>query len=289
MDKVLKTIIQTWLAVIILIVAGSAWAEETITWPYFNFPPYVILSGDEPTGISIEIQRYLHQGMPEYNHQRVKSPIVRSMLSVKHGETYCFTGLLKTPVREELLAFSKPCRLSPPLMIVSRKGVLDDLKEVGGIRLARLMNNDRFVLGVIKEMSYGTVIDDIIDGNRNENNVATIFASDTINMEISLILNERIDYAIIVPMQAKYETERMGVTDQIEFIPILENLNYFVGYIACTKNELGLEVIKKVNRILREKTPTEEYLNLFTPWINDSMEPEFRKKYKEMMLPNNAE
>ena len=281
MKKAPMTVLHFCLVLGFLVMAGSVSAEDTIVWPYFSFPPYVIVSGGDPTGISIDIQRYLHQGMPEYDHRRVSSPIVRSMLSAKHGETYCFTGLLKTPEREEFLVYSEPCRVSPPLMIVARKGALDGLKEKGGIKLVRLMNDDRYVLGVIKEMSYGAIIDGIIKGHGNQRNVLTVFASNTISMEISLLLNQRIDYSIIVPMQAKYETDRMGVTGQLEFIPILENLEYFKGFIACTRNEVGKKAIEKINRILRKKTPTDEYFNLFTPWINDSMLPEFKKIIKK--------
>ena len=266
---------------------GPALADETVLWPYFSFPPMVVLDeAGKPSGINITIQDMLFEALPQFEHQRIQSPFTRSMSNVKAGATYCFTGLLRTPEREQWLAYSLPCRLSAPNVILARKGEMQGLVRDGAASVAELLEQPGLRLGLVSGFRYGQGLDEII-ASAQPDSVYHIHSLESAGHQIDLLLAGRIDWLITFPTQALYQARASGALDRLDFIPIAEPQEYIVGYVACTDNELGRQVIQGVDQVLADRVPTPAYREIFAGWVDQKQRATFMERY-ELLLAKPA-
>ncbi len=264
---------------------GYTQEKEKIFWPYISHYPVYIYENDRLTGgIGFAIYKILWANMIEYEHSTALMPIKRLLDDMKNGERYLFYGLYKTPEREAILHYSIPCRISPPAMLVVRK---EDLKDYGGgnpVSLRELLKDKRHRFLRFSSISYGTEIDNIIKEFENENHVYTEYRSDDmITIPIDLLIKKRIDYFVSLNGTA-FRAKETGVIDNIVLLPILERMNYEVGYITAPKTDWGKMMIHKINSILRKEIPTDDFFSAFEVLVPDERLPELRKQYDELIL-----
>jgi hypothetical protein len=100
---------------------------------------------------------------------------------------------------------------------------------------------------------------------------------------MKLLINKKVD-AMLSLDGSRYDAIEMGISDQISFIPILEQDQYDVGHITAPKGDWGKAMIQDVNRILRKELQTEAFFQFFTPLVDEAMIPVLRKKYDELII-----
>lgn len=273
------------LIVLVVLSAYDTQAKERITWTYFSFPPFFIVEDDGGiSGISHDIQELLWQNLPQYEHERLYSPVQRSLADVIHGGNYCLTGLLKTPEREKDLVYSLPCRLVMPIMVVIRKEDMARFGNGGPVSLDALLSDTSLTMGRVRGFSHGPVLDAILKSHEETMSVFHIYTPETIARQLQLLMAHRVDYLLQVAIQTHYQAEMAGIQDDIVLLPVEEAMGYRVGHIACTRNEWGESVIEAINSILRREIPTERFFDIFAPYVDDKNLPEFRKQYQELLV-----
>lgn len=268
---------------------GEAYAQDEIhiTWPYFSYPPFVVLDEDRsPSGLYWNVRTRLWERMPSHEHSVVESPFTRSMLSVREGEHYCFTGLLKTPEREAELVYSRPFSLGMPHVAVCRKGELDAFKEHGAVSLARLLHAGK-VLGYVDGLSHGPRLDPVlapyVDPEKTAKNVQVVRRMNPMTMQFNLVRAGRTDFFISNGFQATYEYRRNG-GEGLEFIPIVEDPEPFAVHVACTGGEWGEHVIREVDVALAEIMSDPDYVEMFLGALDEPMRTHFRTAFERLMV-----
>ncbi|MBU1610422.1 MAG: hypothetical protein KKC99_01120 [Proteobacteria bacterium] len=263
--------------------------QEQITWPYFSYPPYVVLSETGKSGVYWDIRKFLWSKLPNYGHRTIESPFNRSIKSVtEEGEFYCFTGLLKREDREEHLIYSLPIAIGGPHVVVCRPGSLDAWKHDGTVSLRKLMQDPRLKAGYIDGLSHGQTIDALLEPYKGTEKLFTIKSMQPFVRQFRLLSGERTDFFITNPFPATYEKRNSG-SDDFEFIPIAEAKESFLSYVACTRGESGQKVIDEINAILATNTPTDAYLDMFLPWLDESLWPTFKSDFHRLVVKPSLE
>jgi uncharacterized protein (TIGR02285 family) len=267
--------------------AAAAQERDIVIWPYFSFPPHVIVGADGTlSGASVELQRLMTRALPEYRHERINSPVNRSMLAAREGQPYCLTGLLRRPDRERILSYSLPCRLVPPQVAVTVQGLLDAHKNADGqVSMKSLLQDGRLTYGHIKGFSHGQALDRIIEENYWRENVFEILDMKTLGRQLELLLSGRIQYFITTPEQAWYALREQGLFDHLEMIRVAEAQEWDFGYIACTRGEWGREVVGKINAAIRRSLRNGELRNIYRRNFPAQLWPEFDSAWDRLMAP----
>jgi len=268
----------------------TADAKEKIIWPYLCYYPIYICENDKFVGgAGWEIYHLVWANMPEYEHEAALVPIKRILKDMKEGKHYLFWGFYKTPERAKYLYYSIPCRISPPTMVVIRKG---DLQRFGGgetVSLKALLEDRALRFLRFSSLSYGGGVDELLREYEKTGNVYMDYRTDKMNQyALDLLLKKRIDYFLALN-GTRHIANEMGIADQIVFIPIREQNHYKVGYIVAPKTEWGKQMIEKVNVVLRKQIPTETFFQLFTPLVSDNVVPELRRQFKKLILEPSKE
>lgn len=272
-------------AVFVLFSLTSARAEEPVIWPVFSYPPLFIMeAGKEPSGVGINVINLIKSKLPEYEHKIKELPISRVFHGLQEGYPYCVYGVLKTPEREAYMHYSLPCRITTPCFVVVRK---EDVEKFGGgkkISLRELLENRKLKLLIKKDVIYNKEINSVIDEYATQKHVYLLPSDELGKKEVEMLVAKRIDYTVSVTSTA-YEAKRMGVLDEISFLPFEDAYNHYdVGYIACPENEWGMHMIDKINNILKEEISKPQFFDLFKPFVTENMIPELKSQYEKLIM-----
>lgn len=266
-----------------------ALAKDSITWMEVNMPPHFIQEGGilQDQGYGDIVSKLLREQLPEYEHYRMTTNVVRHFDKFKRGDKVCAVGLYRTPERESFLHFSIPCLLTMPPALIIRK---DRLKQLGTktiISLDQLLNNSEFRLGMSKDRSYGPVLDDVLARHSNRPNLIVFSGQEIGENYFKMLLLDRLDGLIGLPDEAMYHAEQMGIRDQITTLSFADNQQAHEGWlcaVACPKNEWGREIIEQINPILVHLRPTEAYRHAYERWLDSNSLPLYRSVYNKIFL-----
>ncbi len=260
-------------------------AKETITWPYICYKPLYICEDDVLVdGIGLHLVNFIQKEMTEYDHDLMLMPVKRILSFAQKGERQIFYGFYKTPERDSFLRFSLPCRISIPTFIVVRKSDLTKFGNGKPIVLKMLLKNEKLRFLRLKSISFGKEIDEIL--LKHQDTKKTISVTDTTNMgqkSLKMLLGNRIDYYLSLD-STSHDIKYLGVSDQVSYIPIVEQNRYEVGYITAPDNDWGNMMIDKINLILQKLIPEESFFDLFKPLVNKDMVPSLKKEFERLII-----
>jgi uncharacterized protein (TIGR02285 family) len=100
----------------------------------------------------------------------------------------------------------------------------------------------------------------------------------------------RLDALISLPEEAVYQAELLGIREEIATLTMVENQ---VGYdswlssVGCSKTPWGKKIIEKINRILLEQRPTEQYRKAYERWLHKDRVQSYRRLYDKVFLQTN--
>lgn len=285
--KIFKRNLSTYLLITLLwsnCFVTLGYAGDTVTWAYFSYTPLFILENDkEPTGFGFDIMNLAISAMPEYKHAVKRIPIKRFAEQMKTGkDCICVYGMIKTPDREKWAFFSHPCRIVMPRMIVIRK---IDLAKFGGgsaVSLSRLIKNDKLTLLLKKGTRYGERIDNILNKNLGLDNITYLYSDELGRQALKMLMTRRGDYFLSLSSTI-YDAKKLGYADKIELIPIKDE-TYMTACVACSKNEIGRQVIEKVNSMLRKEIASGKIYQILSRWVPDKMRLEFKREYEALLV-----
>jgi len=263
-------------------------ARDSVTWMEADAPPFFIHEGQHKgQGYEDIITKILMENLPEYNHDRMTANLSRHYYTFKKGEKVCNVGMYKTPEREQFLYFSIPSFFTLPTVLIIRKERFTDFGGSKTVRLQSLLASGKIVLGTAKNRSYGTYVDKILDANKKQGNIF-VFESEELSRNFFQMLKlGRVDALISLPEEAVYQAEQLGMKDEIMTLTIEENqvgYDSWFGYVACSKTPWGKKLIEKINRILVEQRPTEQYRAAYERWLDKSSLETYRSLYNNIFL-----
>ncbi len=276
------------LSLLMLTLPAALQAKDTITWMEAVMPPYFIQEGQHTgKGYGDEITKIIQQNLPDYEHEVVVTNITRHIYKFKQNEQVCSVGLYKTPEREKIMYFSLPSFLTLPPVIIIKKDRHAAFGNRSSVPLEAILNNNILMIGLVKDRSYGTTLDGILNRHKDQKNVVKFTGQELSLNLFKMLLIDRLDGLIGLPEEALYQAEQMGIRDQLMTLTIEENQNNYNGWmsaVGCTKNEWGKKIVTNINKVLLEQRPTEQYRAAYERWLDPNSIQNYRKVYSEVFL-----
>jgi len=254
-----------------------------------SYPPFLVIEGEQASGLGIDIEEVLREHMPEYAHISTDSNIKRLHALLDRGDPCaCADYLIRTPAFEEKYHYSTfPTMLTPTHRIIILQRNREKFGAGGSLSLKRLIENTELKLGVAADRSFGKEIDDLLKAHSRVENIYTHYSLASSEVMVQMLLAGRVDYIIEYPPIVQYFEKKLQVTDTMAIYEIEEKSQLWTtGWLACTKNEQGKRVVEKADTILPGFLLTERFYQAATQYIDLENFPEFRDRYfKEMSTP----
>ncbi|KPA10645.1 hypothetical protein MHK_009151 [Candidatus Magnetomorum sp. HK-1] len=243
----------------ILVCLAYAQANDKITWLVTNWPPWMILEGnDQGKGRFNHILLEAHKNMNHYQHETLKMNWSRFWADVSEGQHICNIFAYKTPDREKIVYFSEPHTFVLPNAIIMKKENIKKLGHPKSYSIVKLLQDKRFKGIIEKTRSFSQGLDKILEKHKPGSNLTRKAAQP--DSFIKMLYDDRIDYTIEYPIVASYLDQKHNPTPNlISSIPIEELPAYNIVHMACPKNEWGKKVIDDWNTVFRKLKRTEEY------------------------------
>ena len=261
---------------------------DSIMWMGSATPPFFIHDGVyKGQGYVEVINNILIENLPDYNHTEVEANLSRQNQQWKQGEKACSPSKYRTEERKKFLYFSMPSTFSLPIVLIINKNNYSTFGGEKTVNLASILQSNKFVIGRIKNRSFGAEFDTILDNYGNDKNIFVYEGPALLVDLLKMLMAGRIDAIPGSPEEAMYFAETMGVRDQIMTLNIEENQDdhdSYLGYAACSKNEWGKTAIDNINQVLLEQRGTERYRAAYERWLDPSSIEGYRKKYKDVFL-----
>ncbi len=264
---------------------SPAFAGETIKWGVYDWPPMHIIEGEHKgKGIFDSIMYHFQKKLPEYTHDTVTANTARFWSYIKDGENFIYISSIVTPERLKYAYFSMPDAIVIANTVVMRKETADSLKIADSVSLNSLLKNKELKGGLIADRSYGKDNDKIIADNMND---ANLYFQRVGNLGFSLfqmLLAKRVDYIVEYSYVAIYFEEILNKKGETVSIRIEDASPYQLAYVACPRNEWGRRMIDRINTIIKEARPTEEYRKIMEMWQSEDGKKTIRKAYDEIFM-----
>ncbi|GBC61891.1 hypothetical protein DENIS_2853 [Desulfonema ishimotonii] len=266
----------------------EAAAKDAVLWYLPNFPPYVIVQGqDKDLGIDNQIIQELRQKLPEYEHQLLTVNYKRALRNLKQPVPAAITPLFKTPDREKYILYSGiPSYLVLPNGVVIAKSVRKKftpfLQNDGKLDIEALIRSKTVKIGIDAGRSYSGIIDEMIRKYRNSGVFIEVSGEDMFLNLIRLMLRGRIDAAFGFPVEARYLAKLNGIDKNLlEALPVSGMEPFTPVYVGASKTRVGEKMIARINDILREAGTIERFTGFYEYWLDDTSKDHYRKLVKE--------
>ena len=270
---------------LLTLIAVRVTAKETITWMVVDWPPLMILEGDDKgKGLADVFLTLYQQNLPQYKHHNMMMNFARYWHGAKNGEPICNLLTLKNQGREDYMHFSIPAAMTLPNSIIMKQENIAKLGNPKSYSLAKLMVDKQFI-GILESgRSYSQQIDVLLNEHQASSNL--IRGVNSARQLIQMLELGRIEYIIEYPYIADYlRSQYTKQTQQFGSIGIDEIPPYYLTYVACPKTDWGKNVIDSVNQMLLKIRPTPEYHAANERWYVYPREIELiRHVYKTELL-----
>ena len=267
-----------WSVALALMAAGAVQAKDTITWGWIDNAPGSIPGGpDKNQGIEDRIRALLKERLTGYDHAEVQAPIPRVINEIKSGNHWCATGFVKTAERETFAQFSVPASFWLPPKVVVRKERRAQFDALGELSLAQLLAGSALRTGVVRGRAYSPAIDALL-----QRHPPAQFHSDYVD-GLKMLLSDRLDYVIELPIRATYYTTRLGHEGALVGLPFKEMSGHITTHLMCPRNEWGERVIREIDAVLTAERPTPRYRRIVERWSDDDSVAQIRKIYDSIL------
>ena len=119
--------------VLMLLFAGlypvNSSAEESITWPEIDFPPFDIQSGPyKDKGLLDEARKIIQQDLTDYQHERGELINFKRMWELlRKGDKICYSGVIRSRFTESIGHLSVPMGVAPSFCSHHKKRQISSL------------------------------------------------------------------------------------------------------------------------------------------------------------------
>jgi uncharacterized protein (TIGR02285 family) len=273
--------ILIWI-VVFFSLSKSANAHQQITWAMYDLAPSYIVRGT-PTvdtlgdGIADRLLGMLIKALPEYDHQIALMTMPRILLEMQADKPVCSVNVLRSPERERVAYFT-PLLLTPaPQLILSVHLLKQHPEWKNGVSLATLVNDKVLKGQYLAGRSFGDKLDGIIQSSSNVSMKSNSGA--TGSNALKMISIGRADYTIEYPELLTVLLRNGEELGNLTAIPILDTNQFVEGYVMCSRNSAGLDVIRRIDAILKEHAASREYQLALENWLQPDEARRHRRDY----------
>ncbi|MDE1950136.1 MAG: TIGR02285 family protein [Burkholderiales bacterium] len=280
MSSVFKAVLA---ALLVILAPSAAWSRDTITWASLDFPPWMILEGPHRgQGVWDELQQYLIDALPEYDHRVQVMNNERYELLARQGEKVCKVYYFKTPARERLLHYSIPSVVFLANQVVMRADKAALLGHPTHLSLAALLQDPRFAGTVVKGRSYGPQIDALLRAHLAQGRVRE--AVTTNESLFQYLADGRTDYILEFPAVRDFFEQDLSARPALVNIAIDEADPANLTYVTCVRNAWGAAVIARVDRLLERRIASPAHRSATLRWYLPADQQTLGRFYDRLLL-----
>jgi uncharacterized protein (TIGR02285 family) len=274
------------LSLVIVLHPASSRAQDTLYWQQVNWPPYLILQGDDAgKGQYDKYIKLFQEKLPQYEHQNIEMNWSRFWEDIKLGKHVLNSMAIKTDERTQFAYFSQPISIVLPHRIIFNSSTLAKMGNPESVSLSDIIRVPG-IHGILEQKrSYSTQLDDILD----KADVGVNFDRKVIDAEqvFKMLITGRADYTIEYPAVINYLTNKHHTDKNISLnsVRIQELPRYIESHIAAPKTPWGLAVIQNIDNIVDGLKTTNRFLEIQKMYTSDQKElDEIQNIYEEVLL-----
>jgi uncharacterized protein (TIGR02285 family) len=260
----IKTSLTLTTFLVVSLYPVSVSAEKRINWATIDWPPFMIVAGDDARqGLIDHVITMYQKNMPNYQHINQVTNFSRTWRDIKKGKHLCNPVSIKTGVRPDFARYSLPLAIAPSNRIIMKRSTYQKMATDQPVQLAQLIRNHRWRSVFDQGRSYTPALDTLIQQRPDDSKLH----ADTVSSLklVELLTNDRFDYLIEYPIVAAYYSNSRSISsDKLVNVSIAEIAPYTAYYLACPNNDWGKSIISDFNVMLTKIHNTPQYLKLLT-------------------------
>lgn len=258
---------------------------------FFNFP-----ISASPTSYSLgsDTTRMLLNQLHGFNLviEHAQVPRINQLLTQRAN--ICTSNRVKTKKRLQENIFSLPINIYSGLRLYYIKN--KDIENKISALSADLLNDKgqlislsalfsvlpHKILGISKGRSYGKTIDKQIEKLDNDNTFIRA-GQQRYSAMVQMLFIKRFDFIIDFPIEVKKYMGPSNKNIALGSLGIAGSPENIVGYIACSKSELGKRFIAQVNESLKKLYKTKDYYLAHIKYLDISDVESFNRSYQAIL------
>jgi len=273
-----------WMLVLWLALPSAALADDgksQIHWLTIDNPPVGIETGAyRSRGIYGGIIAILGQELPDVSIDYGTINMVRLFATIRTGN-FCVPGIIKTAERQKFLHFT---RMPTAKILGSRLFFKKDNPRIvpdehGQASLRALLRNGLSV-GLGDGVAYGIEAKEILQDPDFRSQIYNHHEPDFVGPVLAMIDAGRLDMTMVPPWIVSWNAllaqteESRRVYEDLAMLPLREMEESFLYYAACTKNNWELEVVTRLDSILRKADIRQRLDRNSEKWMHVGEKPE---------------
>lgn len=283
--------VKAFLLVLILL-ASTSIAGEQIVWLTDDKNDIEFFKKDQPYTIGLDSLKLVLE-TANMNVEKLNiASVARMNTQLLQTTNTCVASRLKTDDRIGKYLFSLPFNIHPmprfyyheeniqiPATALDEEGNIHSLAEI-------FLSNPENQLSIVEGVSFEQEIDKMIAAIPEENK--HIFSVDNrYQVKIQLLLEGFVDVIIAYPMDFPNEGIVLEEHPYLLYLPFATAQPYMISYIACSKSELGIQTINKINSALKLLYQQQKYLDAHLNHLPKSEHQSFKHHYNSVFNSQN--
>lgn len=266
--------------------AAGAWAHELrIVWVVVDWPPFMVLKdGRAPASAqalgSGSVERMMAEiiaRLPQYRHEFQLSNTQRMWPAMQRGQNYCYPMAAKSAERMNH-AFFTPIALLPPQALVFNAKQRESLvgAATGQVSLIKLLREHGEQGRLLETRAYGEQLDALIEVHGQTLKRELMASTGSLLHPLSAGL---FGFTLEYPSVVEYARRQGELAGPLEMTGVAEAQDWFSGYVACTRNVWGRQVVADIDGAIRKSAGTPAFRNAIAAWLP----PDYAKAHAERM------
>lgn len=275
-----------WLFFSLFWFASNAKAED-IVWVGADFPPMAMSQGEYPhQGYIDALYAYLKEASPQHNFKEQIVPWARAMHMAKMGGPYCLISAFHTPERAEFLRFTEPYGYLLPIGLVvraeDRSRFSPFLTANGHLKLKALLADERLIIGVASDRSYGYLIDEQLRsrlGNDGKS-IYKAYQNESGKILFNMLEHKRFDYMLSYPSEVGFYE---SADSKLLFYQIEGNSQLLPGRLSCTKTTATDGVFADISKMVTSPATASVFQLAYERWLPKYLLDAYRQQVAQML------
>ena len=254
--------------------AQTVASKGSIVWVVVDWAPYMILKdGQAPASPqtlgSGSVDRAVFeviQRMPEYRHEFMLANPQRIWSAMERGQNLCFPAAAKSNERLQLALFTPILLVPPPVLVFAPKQREALVGSAEPVSLVRLMREHPEAGRLQEQRAHGAQLDAVIDAHGQKLRRELMPTLGGLLRPLSAgLFGYTLEYPMVIEYaQRQREGELAGV---LETASVSEAQDWFSGYVACTRNAWGRQVIADIDAATRKAAGTPAFRHAVIQWL----------------------
>lgn len=265
----------------------SSWVSaEEIIWVGADFPPMSMSQGEYAhQGYIDAIYKFLKDALPQHQFSEKTVPWARAMHMAQAGGPYCLISAFYTPQRAQFLRFTEPYGYLLPLGLVVRA---DDKARYAGfitasgrIKLDKLLADEKFIIGLAGDRSYGPFIDAMLAPALagDAQNVHKAYQDESTKILVNMLGHKRFDYMFGYPSEAVFYA---APNNKLLFYQIDGSDKLLEGRLSCTKGPVTDAVFADVSKLVTSRESFAVFQSAYERWLPEYLLGPYRQQLAQL-------